>query len=204
MSPFWQRTVISGGLAIGVAIVALLGVIAYALLSDEDTAPAAVPSPIATAGISEGAAGIMEELSLEGLTSQADLIVVGTVTHFNSYWNPEHTHIFTDVSLSVETTVKGVVGTEEVVVRLAGGQVEGITQWASDSPSLALGERVLLFLRSQEGGTFSVVGGFQGEYAVEGEEVAGQGKPLAQLISEIEKIMRGASETEGPQERQLP
>ena len=40
MSPFWRGTLVAGGFAIGVAIVGLLAIIAYALLSRQDEEPA--------------------------------------------------------------------------------------------------------------------------------------------------------------------
>lgn len=40
MSPFWRGILVAGGFAIGVAIAALLAVIAYALLSRQDEEPA--------------------------------------------------------------------------------------------------------------------------------------------------------------------
>lgn len=50
MTPVWRRVLIVGGVVLGIAIVALLAVIAYALLGEEDGEPAAqVAQPTTTA-----------------------------------------------------------------------------------------------------------------------------------------------------------
>src|SRR4030042_1698793 len=93
---------------------------------------------------------MMLKLDLQELAGGADSIVVGTVVGRTSQWNAEHTHIETQVTISVEERVKG-AGNNTVTVTLLGGEVDGITEWVSDMPSFNQGERVMVFLKEQAG-----------------------------------------------------
>src|SRR5262245_14886693 len=67
----------------------------------------------------------MIKRSLEQLSQETDLIVLGTVTSQVSAWNDQHTAIHTDVTVAVEEAMKGSPGTE-VTFRVAGGIVGDI------------------------------------------------------------------------------
>jgi hypothetical protein len=182
--------------------VGFLGLLSVLLVASCAT-PSTSPSPTATGNVSAQTSALLQRLSLAELTNQADLIALGTVTDAGSYWNEQGTSIFTDISVSIEDVVKGDVAGNQLTVRLPGGQTGNITQLVTDIPTFTIGEKVFLFLQRQEGDTWLVVGGFQGKYIVENGDILGQGKSLPELISDIEKIMRGASETEQPWETTL-
>jgi hypothetical protein len=78
-----------------------------------------------------------------------------------------------------------------------------IIQLAADAPTFTPGEKAVLFLQSQQDDTWAVVGDFQGKYTVEGDEIAGKGQPLLDFISDIERIIRGATEITSPHETLL-
>ncbi len=85
--------------------------------------------------------------SFEELTNGADSIIVGTVVERNSYWNDEHTGIYTSVALSVEESIKGKVSPDRIVVTFLGGEAEGIGEWVSDMPSFDQDEKAVVFLK---------------------------------------------------------
>jgi hypothetical protein len=177
--------------------VGFLGLLSVLLLAS-CAAPSTSPSPTATGNVSGQTSALLQRLSLAQLTNQADLIALGTVASAASYWNEQRDSIFTDINVSIEDVVKGDVAGYQLTVRLPGGQVGNITQLVSDIPTFAIGEEVFLFLQREEEDTCFVVGGFQGKYTVENGDILGQGKSLPELISDIQKIMGGASETEQP------
>jgi len=73
-------------------IIAILFIVVSSLL------PAAFPN---AAHADSGKNGLQQ------LTQGADSILVGTVTESSSYWNDEHTQIFTAAVLAVEDKIKG-------------------------------------------------------------------------------------------------
>ena len=152
-----------------------------------DSVPVAAPGT-AGGGLGGGGAAIPPP-GLEELVNQADLIVVGRVDNLNSYWNPEHSHIFTNVGVSVERVVKGTPG-GDVVVRAPGGTAEGITEWLSEAPSFAVGERALLFLKSEDQGVHSLASLRWGKQMVEDDRVLPMNLAVSQVISSVDEILR--------------
>ena len=171
--------------------VALLLVSCFAVLATiAGSAPAGTGGTIPAVSAPTGtAAATIPRPSLDDLTNQADLIVVGRVDSLSSQWNPEHTHIFTNVGVSVERVIKGAAG-GEVVVKAPGGTAEGITEWASEAPSFAVGERALLFLKSESAGVHSLANWRWGKQIVEDERVLPMNLALSQVISNVGEILR--------------
>ena len=69
----------------------------------------------------QSASAIVVELSVDELTLLSDVIVVGTVTDVASF--RQDSGIYTDVTVSVEQTVKGEPPGTEITVRQMGGRV---------------------------------------------------------------------------------
>src|SRR4030042_6199277 len=86
------------------------------------------------------------KFNLKELTNGADSILVGTVTERSSYWNDEHTRIYTSVAFSVEDRIKGDAG-PQVTITIPGGMVEGIGAWTSDMVSFDQDEKSVVFLK---------------------------------------------------------
>ncbi len=105
------------------------------------------------------------EMTLEELIDMSDLIVTGTITGYQSYWNDEETLIFTNYSLAVNQYLK-FNDDNEIIIRELGGLVGDIGQEGGDGPDLSRGENVLLFLKRNADCTFSVAGGSQGKYVL--------------------------------------
>jgi len=142
--------------------------------------------------------------SLAELTNGADSVIVGTVVERSSYWNDEHTGIYTSVVLSVEERLKGTASQDRITVTLLGGEVDGMWEWVSSMPSFDQGEKAVVFLKklskaqlpkvkdsklqlSEE--QFEVYGGFQGKFAIKQGRVGNL--PVAEFKERVSKILQG-------------
>jgi len=93
----------------------------------------------------------------------SDVIVTGRVTSLNSYWNSDHSLIYTDVSIQPEEFIKGRVH-RNVVVKVIGGEVGEMSLVVEDMPVFSHGEQVTVNLvKGRDEGVFEVLGGEQGK-----------------------------------------
>lgn len=141
-------------------------------------------------------------LNVSELAKQSDLIVIANVKEalpsMLDTSNLKSPHVWTDVVLDVEKTLKGPVNGTTVAVRLAGGTAWGITQIVSPEAELSKGERVLLFLKKEpntiRGDHYGVLGAIQGKYlltdglAVNFDQSRNTSEKM--LIGEIESTLR--------------
>ena len=109
-------------------------------------------------------ATLIRAFSLPELHRAADEVVTGTVAAADSFWNEGHDTIYTDYSVTVESTVKG-SRRKTIVVRLMGGTVGDRELVVAGNATLEPGERVLLFLRTN-GAFHTVVGMSLGKWTV--------------------------------------
>ena len=109
------------------------------------------------------------KLGFSDLASQADHIVVGTVTEIEGQWDDSLRFIHSDVTLSVERSLRGNVSSE-IVLRTPGGYVGGMGQMAHGAATFEVGERVLVFLTAWEDGTPKVLGYAQGKSRIVRDE----------------------------------
>jgi len=135
---------------------------------------------------------LVEQLDLDQLTAKADCILVGEVVAINSHQEAEK-GIYTQVTISVDQSIKGQPG-EEVVLRLPGGEVDGRWLWVEDVPDFRLGERTVVFLEEVET-TFSVCGWYQGKFTVQDGLVVERGQSLTSFIADINQAMAPRSTT---------
>ena len=134
---------------------------------------------------SQSTGELVGKLTLEQLAARANSILVGKVTNI-AYYQEGKRNIYTLVTLSVEQPIKG--ETEgEVVIRVPGGEIDGLVMMVTDTPSFQLGERAVVFLDKGEG-TFTVVGGFQGKFTVDENNMVGN-KPLTEFIDQLKDIL---------------
>ena len=95
--------------------------------------------------------------------------------------------IYTLVTLAVEQTIKG--ETKDVVnIRVAGGEVNGRKLWVEDAPSFQLGERAVVFSNKGDA-TFTVVGGLQGKFTIDENDMVSGNTPLAEFIDQIRDVL---------------
>jgi len=132
--------------------------------------------------------GLVEQLTLEQLVMGADRIVVGTVTDMISHSDAQHGTINTLVTLSAEDCIKG-SSEGQIVITLPGGETDGEWLWVEDVPSFQLGERTVVFLEEREDDDFSVVGGFQGKFHIDGDNMVGGNMSLTEFIDQIRDIV---------------
>lgn len=130
----------------------------------------------------------MEKISVEDLTKEADVIVIGNIKEVESRWSLGRTTINTYVTLSVENYIKGGEGQETLTIITQGGSKWGFTVWVEDAPDFTKNEKVLVFLK-KAGREFSVAGWVQGKYIVENEEVrdiSGEKVSLKDFLRRVE------------------
>jgi len=125
---------------------------------------------------------IVEKLTLDELTVKADSILVAKVTDIACYQEGEG-RIYTLITLEVEQTIKGAVQ-EKAMIKVPGGEVDGLGLWVEDVPEFQLGERAVVFLE-ESGGIFSVVGGFQGKFGIDKNNMVSGDMPLSVFIDQI-------------------
>jgi len=126
------------------------------------------------------------KINLKELTNGADSILVGTVVERSSYWNEEHTQIYTSVAFSIDDRLKDTTNQDRVTITFLGGEAEGIGAWVSDMPSFDEGEEAMVFLKklakTQMPETkairdkfpqdeFEVYDGYRGKFAVNGGKI---------------------------------
>ena len=72
-------------------------------------------------------------------------IIRGEVVSLKSYWNPERTLIYTDITLLVDDHIKG-DGSGETTITVPGGTVGDDTHWVSDTPHFDVGDYGIILL----------------------------------------------------------
>jgi len=114
---------------------------------------------------SAASATVMLELDLRALVGRADLVFVGKVIAKKSRWSEDRRHIVTDAVLAVQRSIHGRVTAKRVVIRSLGGTVGKVGMRVAGSPSLGVGQQLLLFTERRAGHRY-VVGMRQGVYRV--------------------------------------
>ncbi|MFH1382973.1 MAG: matrixin family metalloprotease [Chloroflexota bacterium] len=134
---------------------------------------------------------VMPEAFQDDIAVGADVIAIGTVVEQSSQWNAEHTRIFTSVVMDVEETLKGVPAGKRITVTVPGGTAEGITEWVSDAPGFAQGERAVAFLKKLPDASYEVYGQFQGKRTIDKQNQV-EGLPLPKFKERITRALTRA------------
>jgi len=134
---------------------ALLTVVLLAVLAVATPAAATVVIPVAEAD----------------LVTQSDAIVIARVTAIESH--ADRGHIYTNVTLAIDETLKG-DSVPTLTVRLLGGRVGDHAAWVEGSPEFRRGERALLFLTAHRDGTPRVAHLYQGKFAIVQSSAGGE------------------------------
>jgi|GEM_PF-3595704 len=109
------------------------------------------------------------KMTIEDLTSEAQVIVIGTVEDVSSAWRSDQTAIETTTVVKVGECLYGQCGSRIKLI-LRGGTVGDKTLYIPGMPKFEENQNVLLFLRQDpEGrsGVWSVVGMCQGAFLIE-------------------------------------
>lgn len=144
------------------------------------------------------AMAISRPMSVTELSGEAELIVQGRIARVESRWNGDRSAIYSDVAVAVGRTLKGTVPASskgrEVVFRVLGGEVDGVSMISAHEPLPAVGEEMVLFLRPEAstassarssrpaaaggGGPLELVGQESGAYAVRSGRVRMHGREV--------------------------
>ncbi len=106
------------------------------------------------------------------LAQVSQLVVDGTVQSVRSYWNDDHSKIFTEALVDVASTHKG-ASAQSVRVVQPGGVVGNVRMTAHGALQWKTGEQVLLFLEPATPGAFQITGFSQGKYVIERDPQTG-------------------------------
>lgn len=107
----------------------------------------------------------VQQLSVEELGTIAAKVVRGKVETTRSFWNPEHTKIYTEVVLATDETYKG-GATGTVRVLQLGGTVDGVRVTVHGALGWTPNEEVLLFLEPYKDDQYVVSGLSQGKFNI--------------------------------------
>ena len=103
--------------------------------------------------------------TLAGLVRESAVVVRGVVEGSQSFWNSDHTRIYTDTAVRVTDVLAGRAPVR-IRVRQLGGRVGQVTARVVGTAPLRPGDDVVLFLRAQPG-FYTLVGMAQGRFRVE-------------------------------------
>lgn len=165
--------------ALGITITVILSVSVGALV----VLPLACTSGGGTINLppSQSVSGLVEKLTLDDLATRADLVLLGEAVDVASHKDANGS-IYTMVTFSVEQIFKGGT-TNDVAVRVPGGELDGQIQLVEDASSFQLGERAVVFLEKGEG-IFHVFGGFQGKFTIDKNNMVGN-IPLQEFVEQV-------------------
>ena len=113
------------------------------------------------------------ERTPEELAQASALVVEGKVAGVRSYWNQDHSRIYTETTVDVDGTYKGAAGSRVRVLQ-PGGVVGNVRMTAHGALGWTKGEEVLLFLEASNGSAYEVAGFSQGKYTIERDRTSGQ------------------------------
>ena len=119
------------------------------------------------AGLASPAGAQVRPLTLHDLCSNATRVVTGGVNKLQPRW--EGHKIVTDVTIVPVRNLKG-SGAAPFVVTIPGGTMGGVTLRASEAPTFAVGEHVVLFLKPGAG-PCGVYGWYRGKYTVVNDKI---------------------------------
>ena len=108
----------------------------------------------------------IQYMSLEQLGENSAAVVRGTVAEVHSFWNDNHTKIFTATIISVDESYKGHPGGTVEVIQI-GGIVDNVQVTAHGALHWTTGEEVILFLETFTEGRYQVAGFSQGKFNIE-------------------------------------
>jgi hypothetical protein len=116
-------------------------------------------------------------LSFEEMARRSRLVVTGRVVDVRSYRAPfgeAGEVMFTDVTVQIETVLRGTPASAEVTIQVLGGRIGTAFQHCPESAAYEKGEKVLVFLREVNGKLWNT-GWLQGKYALAPDGVTVRG-----------------------------
>ncbi len=171
-----------------------------------DIAAIVVISITALLTVSPAVSASMEKKSVEDLTREADVILIGNIVDVDSKWGLERDKIYTYSTVSVERYIKGGTGEENLTIISEGGRIGTLFIWVEDTPTFLKDETVLVFLK-KSGKEYSVVGMSQGKYTLKNGVLTGQAGEETQLkdfLRQIEAVAPQQDSSMQPKTQRAP
>lgn len=120
-------------------------------------------------------ATIMQRLEIEELARNSSDIFYGQILSTDTYWNSEHTRIYTGARVRINDSFKSGIGTTRrgdiVNVVQPGGEKDGIKMDYAGRPEFTTGEEVVLFTTRTRNNELTIVALKQGKMHVDGQTV---------------------------------
>lgn len=164
------------------------------------TAAVLVAALLLTAPVPPARATTVIEKDLTDLCNEADLVFVGKVTALQSGWrDPSKRGMETAVTFHVIDRVYGSIG-DDVTLRFAGGEADGLREVVAGMPEFKIGEEVLLFA-SNKPSISPVIGFHQGCFRIvesDGERVV-LTADSAPVLGVNGRALFSGKRTDGPQ-----
>jgi hypothetical protein len=107
------------------------------------------------------------------LGGQSELVIRGRVESSESYWNEQHTKIFTRTRIAVDEAYKGIAPATVDIVQL-GGIVGSMKVTVHGALRWRVGDEVLLFAEAYDAESYRVSGFSQGRFSVERDLKTGE------------------------------
>jgi len=161
---------------------------------------AAIGTMLALTGFTHSVCAQVEHKSMDELTRQADVVVVGKVASIKAGWNKEKTRILTTVSIEVDETLKGKGGDGTATIQTPGGEVDGVGELYSHTAKFVKNEDVVVFAEKDKKGDLRVTGGSEGKIAIRKDASSGlrrvsEGMSLDELKARVKNAVH-VQETE--------
>jgi hypothetical protein len=139
---------------------------------------------------STGEATTLLKVNLEELTNRADLIVMGVAQESLCQWDAERKRIYTYSRFVVDKVIKGDEKISEVVVKIPGGELDGVAMEVPETAEITEAGEYILFLYSNvEKHMSNVVGWRQGQFTIENGLVQENQNSVEEIINEINTIL---------------
>ena len=140
-------------------------------------------------------ASLMENISIEQMTKEADHVVIGNVSNKISRWEGEK--IVTDVDIVVIEVLSGKT-IQTVRITYPGGEIDGKGLSVSNVTIPETGDRLLTFLKDS-GNAISVLYGNHGQFIIDRDKayrqsivIGAEGElPEAFILEDLIKKIRG-------------
>jgi hypothetical protein len=170
----------------------------FLLLLTLTMASSLLPQPALSQSKGSAAIDALKPLTTDELTSRSDVIVVGKVTERKSEWNNNKSRIYTRVTLAVDQCLKGDAAQKTITITTLGGEVDGVGELYTHTPSFKPDEKVVVFAQKDKQGSLRVAGGLQGKYSIKENEVTGKpavagDKPLEEFLSRVKVAIESQS-----------
>jgi len=111
-------------------------------------------------------ASVFLKEDVKSLRKQSEAVVHAKVVDVRSYWNADHSVIYTDTALEVKGRLHG-TSDNVIIIREPGGTVDDYTQEMEGAPRFKVNDEVVAFIARWHDGAPMVAGYFQGVSKIE-------------------------------------